>query len=44
VRFYFPWTGVILTIIIGLLFGLLAALAPARRAANMEMIAALRYE
>jgi putative ABC transport system permease protein len=44
VQFYFPWTGVILTIVIGLLFGLLAALAPARRAANMEMIAALRYE
>jgi putative ABC transport system permease protein len=44
VQFYFPWTGVIVTIVIGLLFGLLAALAPARRAANMEMIAALRYE
>ncbi len=44
VQFYFPWTGVILTVVIGLVFGLLAALAPARRAANMEMIAALRYE
>jgi putative ABC transport system permease protein len=44
VQFYFPWTGVIVTVVIGLLFGLLAALAPARRAANMEMIAALRYE
>ncbi len=44
VQFYFPWTGVILTVVIGVLFGLLAALAPARRAANMDMIAALRYE
>jgi putative ABC transport system permease protein len=44
VQFYFPWTGVIITVVIGLLFGLLAALAPARRAANMEMITALRYE
>jgi putative ABC transport system permease protein len=43
-QFSFPWTGVIVTVVIGLLFGLLAALAPARRAANMEMIAALRYE
>ena len=44
VQFYFPWTGVIITVVIGLLFGLLAALAPARRAANMDMITALRYE
>jgi ABC-type antimicrobial peptide transport system permease subunit len=35
---------VILTVVIGFLFGLLAALAPARRAANMDMITALRYE
>lgn len=44
VAFAFPWTGVIIAVVVGLLFGLLAALAPARRAANMEMIAALRYE
>lgn len=44
VEFAFPWTGVIVTVVVGLGFGLLAALAPARRAANMDMIAALRYE
>ncbi len=44
VQFYFPWAGVIITVAIGVAFGLLAALAPARRAANMDMITALRYE
>ena len=44
VNFYFPWVGVIFTTAIGLLFGALAAIVPARQAARLEIISALRYE
>ncbi len=44
VNFYFPWVGVIFTTAIGLLFGVLAAIVPARQAARLEIISALRYE
>ena len=40
----FPLTGVIAATAAGLIFGILAALIPARQAAHMEIIQALRYE
>ena len=42
--YLFPASGVVAAIFIGLLFGALAALIPARQAARMNVIAALRYE
>jgi putative ABC transport system permease protein len=40
----FPATGGILAIAVGLIFGVLAALIPARQAAGMNVVEALRYE
>ncbi|HMP42920.1 MAG TPA: ABC transporter permease, partial [Roseiflexaceae bacterium] len=40
----FPSGGVVLTIFAGLAIGVLAALPPARRAAQIAIVAALRYE
>lgn len=40
----FPLAGILAAIAIGLLFGVAAALLPARQAANMNIIRALRYE
>lgn len=40
----FPTTGIIAAIIIGLFFGWLAAVIPARQAAKLEIVQALRYE
>jgi putative ABC transport system permease protein len=40
----FPLAGVLSAIAAGLLFGVLAALLPARQASRMEIIKALRYE
>jgi len=42
--YVFPLAGVLTAIAAGLLFGVLAALAPARQAAQMQVIKALRYE
>ncbi len=42
--YVFPLAGVLAAIAAGLLFGVLAALAPARQASQMEVIKALRYE
>jgi putative ABC transport system permease protein len=39
-----PLTGVLAATAVGLIFGVLAALAPARQASQMEVIKALRYE
>jgi len=44
VRAAFPWMGVVAGLAIGLLFGALAAVIPARQAAKMDVVAALRYE
>lgn len=43
-EFYFPTLGVIVAIVVGLSFGILAALAPARKAARTIIVEALRYE
>ena len=40
----FPTGGLIAAAVIGLCFGLLAALLPARQAARLEIVAALQYE
>ena len=40
----FPWSGLLATVLIGLIFALLAALAPARSAAKLDVVAALHQE
>lgn len=40
----FPVNGIVVAIEIGLLFGVLAAVIPARQAARLEIIRAMRYE
>ncbi|MBN1304765.1 MAG: FtsX-like permease family protein [Anaerolineales bacterium] len=42
--YYFPVSGITTAVIIGLFFGLLAAIIPARQAARLEIVQALRYE
>lgn len=42
--YYFPLSGILAAIAIGLLFGALAAVIPARQAAGMNVVEALRYE
>jgi putative ABC transport system permease protein len=44
VTYVFPYAGLVAAIAIGLIFGVLAALVPARQAARMEIVHALRYE
>jgi putative ABC transport system permease protein len=44
ITYIFPWAGVLLAIASGLIFGVLAAFIPARQAAGMEIVTALRYE
>lgn len=44
VEFSFTLSGLIVAIAIGLLFGVAAAIIPARQAARMEIVRALRYE
>jgi len=40
----FPWTGLLATVVVGLVFGALAALGPARSASRLDVVAALRHE
>ena len=40
----FPWDGLLVTVVVGLGFGLLAAVGPSRQAARMEVVEALRQE
>ena len=42
--YYFPAAGILAAVAFGLLFGALAAIIPARQAARMNVVAALRYE
>ncbi|MGE5224370.1 MAG: FtsX-like permease family protein [Omnitrophica WOR_2 bacterium] len=44
ISYLFPAAGVLLAIASGLIFGALAALIPARQAAGMQIVEALRYE
>lgn len=42
--YIFPTTGVVLALVAGVLFGVLAAIIPARQASRLEVVQALRYE
>ena len=42
--YFFPLGGILAAVAIGLLFGALAALIPARQAAHLNVVEALRYE
>ncbi len=44
IEYIFPYAGLLAATAVGLLFGVLAALLPARQAARMDIIRALRYE
>jgi len=44
VAYEFPLYGVLSTVAIGLIFGVIAAFIPARQAAKLEIVQALRYE
>ncbi len=43
-NFYFPTIGIVLSIVVGLTFGIIAAMVPARQAANTIIVEALQYE
>jgi len=43
-HYHFPAAGLLAAVAVGLLFGVLAALIPARQAARLEIVQALRYE
>ncbi len=42
--FFFPTSGIIASIVVGLVFGIIAAMVPARQAANTVIVEALQYE
>ncbi|MDP3685072.1 MAG: ABC transporter permease, partial [Ignavibacteria bacterium] len=42
--FYFPTMGIIASMVVGLVFGIIAAMVPARQAANTVIVEALHYE
>jgi putative ABC transport system permease protein len=44
IEYIFPYAGLLAATAVGLLFGVLAGLLPARQAARMDIIRALRYE
>ncbi len=43
-EYLFPASGILTAIAVGLLFGALAAVVPARQAAHLQVVEALRYE
>ncbi len=42
--YYFPTAGILAGIAVGLIFGVIASLLPARQAARLDIVEALRYE
>jgi putative ABC transport system permease protein len=42
--FFFPWQGLAIAAIVGIVFGVLAALLPARSAARLDIVDALAWE
>jgi putative ABC transport system permease protein len=42
--YYFPTSGIVVAVIAGFGFALLAAIIPARTAARLDIVAALHYE
>ncbi|HSJ55113.1 MAG TPA: FtsX-like permease family protein [Anaerolineae bacterium] len=44
VPYRFPYAGILVTVAVGLLFGVIGALIPARHAARLNVVSALAYE
>lgn len=44
IPYYFPWSGILAALAVGLAFGVFASLIPARQAAKLRVVDALRYE
>jgi putative ABC transport system permease protein len=44
VPYIFPWQGILLTIFVGVTFGVIAALIPSRSAARLNVVDALHFE
>jgi putative ABC transport system permease protein len=42
--YYFPWSGIVVAVVAGFSFALLAAIIPARTAAKLDIVTALHYE
>lgn len=42
--YYFPTAGILAGVAVGLIFGVIASLLPARQAARLDIVEALRYE
>lgn len=42
--YYFPWSGIVVAVISGFSFALLASIIPARTAAKLDIVTALHYE
>ena len=40
----FPWSGLLATVVVGVVFGVLASLGPARSASRLDVVQALRQE
>lgn len=40
----FPWDGVLITLVVGVVFGIIASLIPARSAANLDVVDALHHQ
>ncbi len=40
----FPWSGLLATVVVGITFGVLAAIGPARSASRLDVVAALHQE
>ena len=44
IEYYFPYAGILLAIFVGLFFGIIGAIIPARHAIKLNIIKALQYE
>ena len=42
--YYFPWSGIVVAVVSGFSFALLASILPARTAAKLDIVTALHYE
>lgn len=43
-EYYFPYNGIVISVIVGLVFGTLAALSPINRASKLDIVEAIKYE
>lgn len=43
-QYYFPTAGIIISIVVGLMFGLAASISPVRRATRFDIVEAIKYE